>query len=194
MIQYERIPLAEARVLAAEAVELLKGTTERLDIAGSIRRNKATIGDVEIVLRPRIDNVPEIGTLFEGATKPVNLEFEKVEELLRQGIFEHRVDEKGHKCCGERFQRLLYKGFPLDIFCCLPPAEYGVILLIRTGSKEFNERFVLQWAAGGKILKAGMQIKDGALYELGRKIPTPEETDVFEAVGLSYIEPWERTS
>ena len=49
----ERIPLAEGVKLANEVVALLETSCERLEVAGSIRRQKETVGDVEIVCIPR---------------------------------------------------------------------------------------------------------------------------------------------
>ena len=40
-----RITLAEADVLAAEVLELLRPATERIAVAGSIRRRRPDVGD-----------------------------------------------------------------------------------------------------------------------------------------------------
>jgi len=179
--------------LANEVVALLETSCERLEVAGSIRRQKETVGDVEIVCIPRFSTGDPQG-LFGDYAEDVNRQLERVQHLLADGTFEHRLDKNGHKCCGEGCQRLLYKGFALDIFPCVGTSQYGVIKLIRTGSGDFNKRFVLQWSQGGTILNVGLQIKDGGLYDRGVLIPTPEEIDVFNAVGLAYLEPQERES
>jgi DNA polymerase/3'-5' exonuclease PolX len=188
-----RIPLDEARTLAGEALLLIAGVCERIEILGSIRRRKETIGDIELLCVPRFAPGDPVG-LFGETGDPVNLELLKVNELRGNGVFVARLDVNGRPACGERYHRLEFKGFALDIFVCLSPAEYGVLKLIRTGSSEFNQRFVLQKSAGGKILQAGQKIENGALWEWGRKVPTPEEIDVFNATGMAYLEPWVRNA
>lgn len=191
MSEKTRIPLAEAEILAGEVIRLFGSTCYYQEVLGSIRRNKHMVGDIEIGCIPKFSDGEPVG-LFGEPGPPVNRQFERVAQLLAEGDFEHRLDVNGHKSCGERFQRIQYKGVALDVFCCLPPAQWGVIKLIRTGSGDFNKRFVLQWSQGGKILAPGMQIRDGGLYDRGVLVPTPEEIDVFKAVGLAYLEPWER--
>lgn len=191
MSEKVRIPLTEAEALAVEVIELLQETCEHIEVLGSIRRRKPTVGDIEIGCIPRFREGDAVG-LFGDVGDPVNMQFEAIRQLRSAGVFGDRLDVNGRPACGERFQRLLCKGFALDVFSCLEPAQWGVIKLIRTGSGDFNKRFVLQWSQGGKILRAGMQIRDGALYDRGVLVPTPEEIDVFKAVGLAYLEPWER--
>ena len=186
-----RISHAEGLALANNVISLLQESCTHIEVLGSIRRKKQTVGDIEIGCIPKF--IPgEPINLFGDLGPDINLQFQRVQELIAQGTFQHRPDVNGHPACGTRFQRLLYRGFALDIFACLPPAQWGVIKIIRTGSGDFNKRFVLQRTQGGKILEAGMQIRDGGLYDRGTLIETPEEVDVFNAVGLAYLEPWER--
>ena len=49
-----RIALMEATGLAGELVALLQPACERIEIAGSIRRQRPDVGDVELVVVPRL--------------------------------------------------------------------------------------------------------------------------------------------
>jgi DNA polymerase/3'-5' exonuclease PolX len=55
MSSKQRIPLARARIIAGEIVDLLTPVCERIEVAGSVRREKATVGDnIEIVCVPHV--------------------------------------------------------------------------------------------------------------------------------------------
>lgn len=186
-----KIPFALAEQYASEVIWALDGSFDRAEIAGSIRRRKEFVGDIEILLIPKIQMMADMGSLFEDMI-PVNLEYKRVQELLADGTFCHRPDKDGHNCCGLRFQRLIYKNVGLDLFCVLPPAQWGPQFLIRTGSSDFNKRIVRKWSDGGTILRAGLRFEEGRLLDRNVPMDCPEEQDVFRAIGLEYIEPWER--
>lgn len=187
----ERLPLAEARALAEDVVTLLAPSCTRIEIAGSIRRQKADIGDLEIVCMPKSERV-NIG-LFEEVYRDTNELDDFVACLLMDGTFSPRLDVNGHRAVGERYKRLSYRGFGLDLFAVLPPAQFGVILAIRTGPAEWSHRLVTTRQSGG-WLPDWLKVKDGQLLHRlsGEVIPTPEETDFFAAMQWRYISPEQR--
>lgn len=187
----ERIPLAEAKILADEVIQLLEASCHRIEIAGSIRRQKPEVGDVEIICIPKIE--PGSLDLFGEPSGQVSRQYDLVCDLKAQVIFEDRTDKNGVPSCGWKAQRLRYKGFAVDIFPVIAPAQYGVVKLIRTGPSDFSHRFVTPWAQGGEVLRAGLLIREGALYDLGVLVETPEEEDLFRAVGRSFIPARDRT-
>ena len=193
MSEKTRIPLDEAEALSAEVVKMLSDCCEHIEVLGSIRRRKPTVGDIEIGCIP-LTQEGEPVNLFGDPGPSVNLQFQLIQQKIEKGVFQHRRDVNGRPACGERFQRLVYRGAPVDIFCCLPPAQWGVIKLIRTGSGDFNKRIVLPSWQGGTVLPCGMKFQDGALWREGKMLGTPEEEDVFAAIGLDYIGPWERVA
>ena len=186
----ERWPLAEAERLALEVMELLDPACERIEIAGSIRRRKETCGDIEIVCIPRIQ---------QGRDMFGEVNWASVDELdmicshaLGTGALEMRRTN-GRAAWGSKFKAALYKGFPLDIFSVLQPAQWGVIYLIRTGPAGYSHRLVTPRRMGG-MLPEWMRVKDGALWKsIGEdgwvKIVTPEERDVYEALNLPWLPP-----
>jgi DNA polymerase/3'-5' exonuclease PolX len=181
-----RIPLAEAEGYAAEVVGLLAPFCERIEVAGSIRRRRPDVGDVEIVCVPRFDI--RMGGMFEDEEERVNLQFEAVNRLRSEGVFGDRLDKNGRKSCGEKGQRLTYKGFALDVFPVVPPAQWGAVFLIRTGPGDFSHNMVTPKHMGGKM-PMGLAQREGALWDRGVMLETPEEADYFAALGLPYIAP-----
>jgi DNA polymerase/3'-5' exonuclease PolX len=183
-----RIPLAEARQLASAVAQDLAPHCERIEIAGSIRRLKADIGDAELVVVPKM--APEAYDLFGEPTGQRNLLVEHLQKCLEGGRYELRPSgEDGRTAFGPRYQRLKYKGFGVDVWGVLPPAQFGVVFMIRTGSDDFVKRMVRQRVMGGEVLLTGQRIENGALWDLGKIVPTPEEMDFFHAVNRPWLPP-----
>jgi DNA polymerase/3'-5' exonuclease PolX len=191
----------QALEIARELIELFAPVADRLEIAGSVRRLKpANIKDVELCLIPKTEEIQ--ADLFASETAVFrNLQYELALELRAQGILRDRLDSLGRPAFGARFQRCIYKEIPVDLFCVLPPAQWGIKLLLATGPKEFNLKLVNPQPSG--FLPEGCYLQDGALYRRqlaeggihleDRLIPTPEEQDVFRALGLPYQAPEHRT-
>lgn len=184
-----RIPLAKAEALAMELVEILRPVTDRIEIAGSIRRRKAEVGDIEIVMAPRFEEVP--GDLFGDTTDRINHQFKRVLELRREGVLTDRPNSLGHPACGERFQRMLYKGVPCDLFSVVPPRQWGFIFWLRTGPAHQNKTMMTRRSEGG-TLPDHMRCRGGRLWVYGRSVPTPEEEDFYREIGLDFVEPERR--
>lgn len=104
----------------------------------------------------------------------------------------------------------LYKDELVDMYVVLPPAQWGVIYTIRTGDAGYTHALV------SKGWPKGLYFMDGAIYRVTRKkdgsvvqsqymrpgeemlfkddinlelVPTPEEVDVFKALGVEYVPP-----
>jgi DNA polymerase/3'-5' exonuclease PolX len=114
-------------------------------------------------------------------------------------------------------ERLLRSGFRIqdtdllkgpiavDLFCVLPDRQFGTRLAIATGPAEFSTALVTPRHHGG-LLPEGFSFMNGQqlylrhLKEVGKGlkayvtdlIATPEEEDVFRALGLPYLAPEER--
>jgi DNA polymerase/3'-5' exonuclease PolX len=183
------ISLKEAIIVGKEAMSLLEDVCESCEFAGSIRREKPFVGDIELLIVPKVEERPD--GLF-GDLKPVNLQFERIQKLIDEGVFEHRRSSIDTQCCGPRFQRLLYKGIPIDLFCVLPPAQYGVLMVIRTGSKRFSQSLMTPKHKGGKM-PFGMRVDQGVLWDRGKALETPTEKDFFDQLGVPWREPCDRS-
>ena len=137
-----RVPLALARAVAEEARARLAPACDRLEIAGSIRRARPDVGDVELVAVPRVTpGRPDLFGTPMGATDELHA---LATALLAQGFLAHRPDRNGRWAFGEKLKRVVFRGaageLPLDLFAVTPPAQWGVIFTIRTGPGAFSTR------------------------------------------------------
>ena len=108
-----RLPVAEA--IAESLVKYLKGMkgVKALDVAGSYRRRKETVGDLDILAT--VDKGTKIMDRFVG--------YEDVEKVISHGDTHSSV--------------LLRSGFQVDLRV-VPTAGYGAALHYFTGSKPHN--------------------------------------------------------
>ena len=182
-----RYTLAEAQHIAGQIVGQLDPSCERLVGAGSLRRRRPDVGDIELVAIPRF--IEEPSGLFE--TVQVSL-------LDRALAREERDQVLERLSGGDRYVKLRHvrSGLQVDLFIVPPPASFGVLLAIRTGPAAYSQRLVTL------ARRQGNHVADGAL-RLGLRdhstpaeklctcpvIPTPEERDFFAALGLAYVEP-----
>jgi len=168
--------LQQAKAIAEELKGLLELACERIEVAGSIRRRKPEVGDIELLCIPRyvagVDQLDrEIGALFT------------------QRVVEFRLNKLGSRVYGPKNKLLRHveSGIGVDIFStdedCWP-----VALVVRTGGEKTNKEIA------SRALERGMRFR-----AYGDGFDTPEghircetEEDVFRVVGLRYLEPWER--
>lgn len=189
MSERERVPLQYAAKVAGRLVELLAESCKRIEIAGSVRRRKETVKDVELVVVPKVVVMRD---LFGTLAQRISLLDAALDSLVHEGVLDV---PSGVKNGGERMKKFdVVKGphvLRLDLFIVLPPAQWGSVLAIRTGPMEFSKWLVTEKRWGG-AMPAGMVQVDGALYRGGQVVETPEERDYFEALGVPWMEPWER--
>src|SRR3989344_5106370 len=115
----KKYPYEEAFKIATRVLEQLRPHCIRAEIAGSIRRKKSEVGDIEIVV---IAKPFEIGLFQSGIVAVVN-QWEKV---------------KGELPC-KYTQRILPEGIKLDLFFA-EEGNWGNIFAMRTGSAEYSHR------------------------------------------------------
>lgn len=190
----DRIPLAEAQTLAREIADLLAPVCERIEIAGSMRRGRATVADIELVVVPRIDQ--EASGLFDDIVEPVNRLEERVaqlrltSDLTLRSVEIKRADgsiEQGQRN-GPAYKALAWRGFPVDLFIVREPdVNWGVIFALRTGPDEWNRRLVED------CKRHFRRVEGGRVLHLGRVVPCPEERDFFAAIGQRWVDPPDRT-
>lgn len=168
--------LQKAKAIAEELKALLEPVCQRVIIAGSIRRQKPEVGDIELLCIPKfIDGVDQLDR--------------EIGALVIQGRLGFRLNKRGSRAYGPKNKLMLHipSGIGVDIFStdlgCWP-----VALVVRTGSAETNKRIAMAAIRKGWHLRA-----------YGRGFTTPDgemvcrsERDVFEFAGLPYLEPWER--
>lgn len=155
--------LAEALSIAERVKSLLAPHCDRIEIAGSIRRKKEEVKDIEIVAIPK---PYEVGLFSSGIATVVN-KWEKV---------------KGELPC-KYTQRILPEGIKLDLFFA-ERGNWGLIYAIRTGSAEYSHKVL----ANGWV-KMGYRSENGYLIANGKEIATLEEGDLFHRLNIPYVAP-----
>lgn len=169
-----RYEIERAISIAEDVKSKLQPYCERIQIAGSIRRECATVGDIEIVCIPK--------TVMTGLFYD---EIERDPGFVRQVRKWRRV--KGDPGTGKYTQRIIEpSGIKLDLFMATRE-NWGLILAIRTGSAEFSsKRLARRW------VQLGYHSKDGMLQKDGVDIPVRNEQDLFDKLGIEWVEPRER--
>lgn len=134
-------PLEKAQKVAKIICDMIEEYCDRIHVAGSIRRQKAEVKDVEIVCQPKRFAEADF-SLFGG-----NAEM-KVAPAFRRTV-EHGLGEviKG-KADGRYMQILLPSRMKLDLFMPVPHDFYRQYA-IRTGSREYSAQVL---AVGWKKL------------------------------------------
>lgn len=154
--------LEQAQEIADKYLKLLRPYSRRIEIAGSIRRGKPEVKDIEIVM---IRNTAKLIPFCDEVNKLKKIKGEPI---------------------GKYTQRNLPEGINLDLFFAIPE-NWGLIYAIRTGSAEFSHKVL----ANGWV-KAGYNSEDGLLRKKGKVIPVWEEGELFDLIGMNYIEPENR--
>jgi DNA polymerase/3'-5' exonuclease PolX len=198
----ERYALVAARTVAQQLVGELAPACERIAIAGSIRRKIPEVSDIELVVIPKVVELPGPATLF-GDDQPerLNVLDELCHALRSQGTLADRLDKNGRAAWGPRFKRMRYRGCAVDLFV-VTPETWGVQLALRTGPADYSHQLVTphgvyfrdsRGARRGGLLPLGMRVADGRLLSADGAIETPEERDLFAVIDEPYREPWSRT-
>jgi DNA polymerase/3'-5' exonuclease PolX len=167
-------PYAEMLSIAESVTVLLWPACERILIAGSLRRHKATIGDIEIVAMPKTE-------------AEYNLFGEVVGEASLLEAMLSRLDMHFTKNGPRYKQWTLPDGTQVDLFIATPET-WGCVATIRTGSMEFSKSLMTSRRHGGRC-PSHLKFKEGRIWNGGTALDTPEEKDVFAALGIDWIDP-----
>lgn len=170
--------------IADRVREILSPFCDRCEIAGSVRRKRPEVGDIEIVCIPKKEIVAagDQGNFFgdDMVERPVHGFVGAVNAWQRV---------KGDPATGRYTQRILPEwgqGFTLDLFI-VRPENWGNLFAVRTGSADYS-RYVL---AGGWV-RAGYSSQDGMLTKFGVALECREEKDLFALIGIPFCEPEKR--
>jgi DNA polymerase (family 10) len=160
------LALKDAEKIANQVKTLVCTHCDKIEIVGSIRRQRPKVHDIDFVVCTRND-----------------FEWQRISEELK------RMKAKPN-CQGSSVIKAFLPCqnglFRVDFYRA-KPSTFGIHLLVRTGSADHN-----MWLAGYAISK-GMRIKysEGLIKE-GSVIAGETEKEVFAALGLPYPSPSER--
>jgi DNA polymerase/3'-5' exonuclease PolX len=194
----EKRSLTQMARLAAEFIKLIDGTCERIEIAGSIRRQKTVVGDIELVV------IPEFAAGRAGLfVEQVNQLRRRLEQMAEAKVIQPRLNKHGKRFAwlpaqpldpDPRYVALLWRNTPVDLFMVLPDRldYFGYIYWLRTGPRDANQHMVTVESIGG-MKPANLQLEDGQVYRRGKPLPVPTEQDMFTALELAWVRPQVRS-
>ena len=163
-----RMLLADAERFVEPLLAYLSGIpeVERLEVAGSYRRRRETVGDIDLLA---IATVP--GPVMEGF-----LAYPQRDKILMSGDTRSTIT--------------LGSGLQVDLRV-VPPDCYGAALVYFTGSKEHNVKLRRRAVEKGlRISEYGVfRVDENDPEAEGERIAGREEADVYATVGLAFIPP-----
>lgn len=174
LAQYgERCHLDDALKIAEPIFEFVKNLDGIIEaeIAGSLRRSRETIGDIDILAAAE---QKDVNTIFDAF-----INYELVVEVLGRGDTKSSVRSQ----TGRQVDLRIVK-----------PHEFPAALMYFTGSKEHN--IVLRQRARDR----GMSLNEYGLFKLtedketnfNQPVETTSETDIYQKLGLNFIIPEHR--
>lgn len=160
LYEEKRYRLSEAVPVAIEIIKELKNSKGliAIEVAGSIRRRKETVHDIDIVASCTngSDTMKKFTTL------------DGVDKIVMQGTTRSSVSLKS--------------GIHVDLRV-VPSRAYGAALHHFTGSKPHNI------ALRKMAVKMGLKINEYGVFRGNSRISGEKETDIYDALGMDYIEP-----
>ena len=161
--RFRRDQAAEVLAVVQPYLERAPGV-EAVTIAGSYRRGKETVGDLDVVLSGA-------GFPASGATaREAVLRMPRVENILGQGE--------------NKFSLRLHGGMQVDVRL-LPPESAGAALQYFTGSQAHNI------ALRARAQKLGFKLNEYGLIRIedGAMAAGADEAGIYAALGLAWIPP-----
>lgn len=196
--------LEHARMMATLIINRLQGRVRRVAIAGSVRRERETVNNIDLVLIPKADPQREGHTIpFMGRGKMVRLVDGQgsPEMIIQFAGFIFRPVPIGTTPTLFLLETVLNKedmtpeGIRVSISIA-SEATWGHALMFRTGSQAFNE-YIQNRALSRGLIWSPFSNDAGApdgLFDPTTKAAIPAETeeDIFKALKLKFVEPVER--
>jgi len=159
-----RFLLGDILPVVEEIKEKLKNLEQvkKVDVCGSVRRKKATIGDIDFLVLT--DNPEPVMEFFVSMPNVV------------------KVWGKGKTKSSIRTEQ----DFDIDLRV-IPKKSYGAALQYFTGSKDHNIKT-------RKIaINKGLKLSEYGVFKKEKRIAGKTEKEVYNAIGLPFIEPELRT-
>jgi len=183
MTRRRQWPLAAAEAIIPELVGWLKTACTRVEVAGSIRRRRKMVSDIDVVVIPKFAS-EQLSLGGRGTSKGRS----QLDKCLADMAFSELIHIQAN---GAKIKRIVHleTGIPIDIYVAQDMVEWWPIWVIRTGSAGFNTK-LCSWAKkkGWKLHASGE-----GLYKLGKRVEFKSERGFFRTMGIKYVPPEERT-
>ena len=193
-------PLAEAELALTRFEELINHQSCCLDWlpAGSLRRGKELVGDIEIVTRVKPAELPPSGLFGDAPQVRTDALSLRLDELIADGYLQKQVKSDGRTRWGDRYKAVTFEGWTFEIFIA-DVRNFGVLAAIRTGSAEFSQQLVtriksrkVHRVAGGYLRPYFDGDPDADKLRGLPVIPCPTEKHMFDAAGMLWVPPARR--
>jgi len=137
---------------------------DRISVAGSVRRRKETVGDIDFLVSIKDGSdtylIEKIMNTFVG--------MDDVVKIVNRGETKSSIKTK--------------QGLDMDLRL-VPSSSFGAALQYFTGSKEHN--ILLRRIA----IKEGLKLNEYGLFRNDRKIKGETEEEIYERLGMDWIPP-----
>lgn len=166
-----RVRIGVAMPMARWFVERLRAIpgkkVKEAAYAGSLRRGKETIGDIDLLVAADEKDAPAIGDYFA--------KLEAVGQVLVQGATKTSIRTRSATGDGDEGIQVDLRVVPLEC--------YGAALMYFTGSKEHNV------AMRQRAINKGLKLSEWGLFKGEERVAGASEEEVYRALGLDYIPP-----
>lgn len=187
-----RLSYSTVMPVAEQICDALRPFTKKIAIAGSLRRGKDSIGDIELLFIPKFGQRPAPDDLFR-TPRETNLVDDQLAAWKSDGVIRERLKSDGSKTWGAQIKLAVHSasGISVDFFSATD-RNWWSLLVCRTGPAALNELICncaislgMKWAPfeGFKC-----RASDRLIY-----IPKSEK-DLFKRIRLPYLPPAKRES
>ena len=159
-----RFTFEEARSLASRVLDVIGPFVEKAEVAGSVRRNRDMVHDVDIVIIP----------------KPMAFVWPTYLSQALMGIGGKPIRS------GDKIMEFDIDGRQVDLYRASED-DWGIQLLRWTGSKEHN----IMLCSRARRMGMKLAVSEGLIKD-GKVIASKIEEDIFQALGLPFAPPEER--
>jgi DNA polymerase (family 10) len=159
----ERIPIFEAMIIVDDVMAYLEKSSDitHLSPAGSLRRMKETVGDIDILATGKDGaKIIRYFTEFSGIQRILASGTTKASVIISSGRIERQVDLR-----------------------VVDESSYGAALQYFTGSKAHNIKL------RGLAREKGLKISEYGVFRGEKKIAGTNEDDVYRTLGMPLIPP-----
>jgi DNA polymerase/3'-5' exonuclease PolX len=197
MSKGKSVPLGLAQTHGKRLVDVLKPYCEKIMIAGSVRRERQIVHDLEIVAL-----VKEV-TMKDLFGDQIDVGRTRLDDAIDNLWESHMLGWKVKKG-GARYKTLIHPhlGLLCDIYVVTDRRAWGSNLAVRTGPRVFSANMMKKALANGMFFENGFLLHNHmARYLKGNQsrceqgascekiIPLYNEADAFEVLKIPYLSP-----